>query len=46
VIAHACNTNTWEAEAGGLQVLGPPELHNEVDSVSKHQCYKKRKRLI
>jgi hypothetical protein len=28
-VVHTCNTNTWEAEAGGWRVGGQPELHSE-----------------
>jgi hypothetical protein len=29
VVVHASNPSTWEAEAGGSQVRGQPELHSE-----------------
>jgi hypothetical protein len=29
VVAHTCNSSTWEAEVGGQRVQGQPALHNE-----------------
>jgi hypothetical protein len=29
MVAQVCNPRNWEAEAGGSQVQGQPELHSE-----------------
>ena len=29
VVVHTCNPSTWEAEKGGLQVCGQPQLLSE-----------------
>jgi hypothetical protein len=29
MVVHICNPNTWEAEAGRLQVQGHPQIHSE-----------------
>jgi hypothetical protein len=38
MVAHAYNSGTWEAEVGGLQVPGQPELSL---SLSLSLCLKK-----
>lgn len=30
-MSHACHPGTWEAEAGGLAVLGKPHLHRKLE---------------
>jgi hypothetical protein len=35
-MAHICNPSTQQVETRGLQVLGPPELHNKILSHSKN----------
>lgn len=40
--AHACNSSTWEVEAGGsLQAQGHPELHCEVCLKTKQKSEQK-----
>jgi hypothetical protein len=29
VVTHACNSSTWEAEAGGSRAQGQPGLHSK-----------------
>jgi hypothetical protein len=36
VVVHTYNSNVWEAEVGGFQVLGQPGLHNELFLISAH----------
>lgn len=35
MVVHICNPTTREAEAGGLQVQGQPEMLSKKDPVSK-----------
>jgi hypothetical protein len=40
MVEHACNPNTWEAEAGESQIRGQPWLHNKTLSqkfLKRHQ---------
>jgi hypothetical protein len=38
--AHAYNHSTLEAEVGGLQVQGQPELHSKTLSQEKEKVYR------
>jgi hypothetical protein len=56
MVVCTCNCNTQEAEAGGLQVRGQPELHSEFqasldlepyqESVSKKKKKRKPKKYL
>lgn len=43
-VVHACNSNTPEAEAGGSETQGHPQLHSylEVSLGYMRPCFKKR----
>ena len=40
VVVHACNPSTWEAETGGMQVRGQPQLLSEALRNSVRPCFK------
>ena len=40
VVAHACNPSTWEAETGGSQVGGQPQLPSEALRNLVRPCFK------
>lgn len=37
VVAHTCNSSTWEAESGKSQVQGQPRLHSKNDQKNKQK---------
>jgi hypothetical protein len=41
-MAHICKSNTWEAEAGGLQVGSQPEPHNKTLSLKTKEKHNKK----
>jgi hypothetical protein len=42
-VVHACNPSTWEAEAGGSQVLGHPGLGFKRGKTKKTRTKSKKK---
>ena len=40
MVAHACNPSTWEAETGGSQVRGQPQLLSEALRNLVRPCFK------
>ena len=47
VVAHSCNPSTWEAETGGSQVRGQPQLLREALCNLVRPCFKiKNKKKI
>jgi hypothetical protein len=35
LVVYACNSSTWNAEAGGLRILGQPGLQSKILSQNK-----------
>ena len=46
VVAHACNPGTWEAETGGSQVHGQPQLLSEALHNLLRPCFKIKNKKI
>jgi hypothetical protein len=44
LLVYTCNSSTWEAETGGLQIQGQPGLHSESLSQKKKRKEKKKKK--
>ena len=40
MVVHACNPSTWEAETGGAQVHGQPQLLSEALRNLVRPCFK------
>ena len=40
MVAHTCNPSTWEAETGGSQVRGQPQLLSETLHNLVRPCFK------
>jgi hypothetical protein len=43
LLVYTCNSSTWEAETGGLQIQGQPGLHSESLSQKKKKERKEKK---
>ena len=44
MVAHTCNPSTWEAETGGSQVRGQPQLLSEALRNLVRPCFKIKNR--
>jgi hypothetical protein len=40
MVEHSCNLRTWEAEAGGSQIQGQPELHSRFQATGDYKVKK------